>query len=124
MSLQPPQRRLNGYYRFFQLPRTHVARRYMDWKFCKQYDRFIDHVQAVLLLRQPEIYINTIFFRNAVQFFITWKRADTQEMCHVTITLCHTADLAKAVTDCIAAFDNIVYEASTFGNSPYADLFI
>ena len=45
-------------------------------------------------------------------------------MCHVTITLCHTADLAKAVTDCIAAFDNIVYEASTFGNSPYADLFI
>ena len=56
--------------------------------------------------------------------FITWKRADTQEMCHVTITLCHTADLAKAVTDCIAAFDNIVYEASTFGNSPYADLFI
>ena len=41
----------------------------------------------ILLLRQPEVYVNTIFSFQRVQLFITWKRADTQAMCQRSMFL-------------------------------------
>ena len=109
---------------YVSFPRGHVAHRIHGLEVFKQYNRFMDYVQAILLIRQPEVYVNTIFVYNAVEFFITWKRTDTQEMCHVTITFKNTPGLAKEVTTYITAFHNIVSQASTLGDSPYADLFI
>ena len=77
-----------------------------------------------MLLRQPEVYINTTYFFQGVQLFITYKRADTNEMCQHTMILYNSPGLANIVTHYIKAFDNIVNAACSFGTSPYANLFI
>ena len=72
--------------RLLQFPRGHITRRYMSWRFCEQYRRLRDYIQDILL-RQPEVYANTIFSFQIVQLFITWKRADTNEMCQYNVSL-------------------------------------
>ena len=42
------------------IPRTHAGQLYMGYKFFKQYDRLMEYVHSILILKQPEIYINTI----------------------------------------------------------------
>ena len=123
MPLAPPMiRQLNQ--RLLQFPRGHITRRYMTWRFCKQYRRLNEYIQDILLLRQPEVYINYIFSFQSVQVFITSKRADTQEMCQHIMFLYNSPDLAKLVTHHMNTFDAIVNAACSFGMSPYADLFI
>ena len=48
------------------IPRTHAGQLYMGYKFFKQYDRLMEYVHSILILRQPEIYISTIFYQNGV----------------------------------------------------------
>ena len=98
--------------------------RSMSWRLCKQYRRLKEYVQNILLLRQPEVYVNTIFSFQSVQLFITWKRADTQAMCQHSMFLYNYLELAKLVSHYMNVFDTIVNSACSFGNSPYVDLFI
>ena len=105
-------------------PRTHVAHLYIGYRFSKQYDRFMEYVHSILMLKQPEIYINTIFFHNDVQFVVTWRNVDTQQISCGTINLYNNIKLPKNVTSCKAIFDMIVDKSCTFGTSPYADLCI
>ena len=56
--------------------------------------------------------------------FITWKRADTQEMCQHIMFLYNYPGLAIFVSHHIKTFDTIVNAACSFGNSLYVDLFI
>ena len=123
MSWPPPLlRQINQ--RLLHFPRGHITRRYMSWRFCKQYRRLKEYIQDVLLLRQPEVYINTIFSFQSVQLFITWKRANTKEICQYDMFLNNSPGLAKLVSHHMRTFDNIVNVACSFGTSPYADLFI
>ena len=110
--------------RLLQFPRGHITRRYMSWRFSKQYRRLREYIQDILLLRQPEVYVNTIFSFQSVQLFITWKRADTNEMCQYNMFLYNSSALAKLVSHHMRTFDNIVNTACSFGSSPYVDLFI
>ena len=110
--------------RLLQFPSGHITRRYMSWRFCKQYRRLREYIQDILLLRQPEVYIKTIFSFQSVQLYITWKRADTNEMCQCNMFLYNTPGLAKLVSHHMRTFDNIVNAACSLGTSPYADLFI
>ena len=96
----------------------------MSWRLCKQDRRLKEYIQNILLLRQPEVYINTIFSFQSIQMFTTWKRTDTQEMCQHIMFLYNYHGLAKLVSHHIKTFDNIVNAACSFGNSPYVDLFI
>ena len=122
MSSPPPLiRKINQ--RLLHFPRGHITRKYMSWRLCKQYRRLKEHIQDILLLRQPEVYINTIYFFQCVQLFITYKRADTNEMCQHTMILYNTPGLAKNCYS-LHTFDNIVNGACSFGTSPYANLFI
>ena len=109
--------------RLLQFPSGHITRRYMSWRFCKQYRRLREYIQDILLLRQPEVYINTIFSFRSAQLYITWKRADTNEMCQYNMFLYNTPELAKLVSHHMRTFDNIVNAASSLGTSPYANLF-
>ena len=94
MSLPPPLvRQMTN--RLLQFPRGHIARRYMSWRLCKKYRRLKEYIQDILLLKQPEVYINTIFFFQSIQMFITWKRADTQEMCQHIMFLYNSPGLAN-----------------------------
>ena len=123
MSSPPPLiRQINQ--RLLHFPRGHITRKYMSWRFCKQYRRLKEHIQDILLLRQPEVYINTIYSFQCVQLFITYKRADTNEMCQHTMVLYNSPRLAQIVTHYIKTFDNIVNAACSFDTSPYANLFI
>ena len=97
---------------------------YLGYKFSKQYERLMEYIHTVLMVRQPEIYLNTIFFHNGVQIELTWRHVDTQHMCYGTINLHNTIDLPKRVTFCKAVFDTIVAESCTFGTHPYANMFI
>ena len=81
--------------RLLQFPRGYITRRYMSWRFCKQYRRLRDYIQDILLLRQPEVYVNAILSFQSVQLFITWKRADTNEMCQYNMFLYNSPALAK-----------------------------
>ena len=49
----------------------------MSWRSVKQYRQLKEYIQDILLLRQPVVYVNTIFSFQSVQLFITWERADT-----------------------------------------------
>ena len=123
MSLPPPLvRQITN--RLQQFPRGHIAKRYMSWRLCKQYRRLKEYIQNILLLRQPEVYVNTIFSFQSVQLFITWKRADTQEMCQHSMFLYNYPELAKLVSHYMKIFDMIVNSTCSFGNSPCVDLFI
>ena len=84
----------------------------------------IEYIHTVLMVRQPEIYLGTIFYQNDVQIKLTWRQVDTQHMCYGTINLHNTIDLPKMVTFCKAVFDTIVAESCTFGTHPYAHMFI
>ena len=111
--------------RIIALPRTHVAYMYMGYKFFKQYDRLMEYVHSVLMIRQPEIYINTTFFHNGVQLVLTWRNVYTHQMSYGTINFTiYTINLPKSGTLCKAIFDMIVDESCSFGTSPYANLFI
>ena len=83
----------------------------------------MEYVHSILLLRQPEVYINSIFFHNAVQFVMNWRNVYTQEMSYGTMNLYNNIYLAKNVTVCKEVFNMIVKESCSFGTS-YADLFI
>ena len=104
MSSLPPMVR-QTLLRLLQFPRGHITRRYMTWRFCKQYRRLTEYIQDVLLLRQPEVYINTIFHFQHVQIFITWKRANTQEMCQHIMCFYNSPGLAGLVSHHIRTFD-------------------
>ena len=95
----------------------------MSWRLCKQYRQLKEYIQDILLLRQPEVYVNTIFSFQSVQLFITWKRADTNEMCQYNMFLYNSSALAKLFSHHMRTFDNIVNTACSFGNSPYVDLY-
>ena len=84
----------------------------------------MEYVHSILMLRQPEVYINIIFFHYGVQFVVTWRNVYTQEMSYGTINLYNNINLAKNVTLCKSIFDMIVNESCTFGTFPYANLFI
>ena len=83
-----------------------------------------EYIQNILLLQQPEMYVNTIISFQSVQLFIIWKRADTQAMCQHSMFLYNYPELAKLVSHYMTIFDTIVNSACSFGNSPYVDLFI
>ena len=75
------------------VPRTHADQLYLGYKFSKQYGRLMEYIRTVLMIRQPEINLNTIFFQNGVQIELTWRHVDTQNMCYGTINLYNTIDL-------------------------------
>ena len=106
------------------IPRTHADQLYMGYKFLKQFDILMEYVHSILILRQPEIYISSIFYHNGAQIELTWRHVETQQMFYGTINLYNTIDLPKSITVCKAIFNTIVAESCTFGTSPYADLFI
>ena len=97
---------------------------YMTWRLHKQYIRLKEYIHDILWLRQPEVYVNTIFSFQSAQLDITWKRADTQMMCQHSMFLYNYPDLAKLVSQHMKTFDTIVNSACSFGTSPYVDLFI
>ena len=92
-------------------------------KFFKQYDRLMEYVHSILILRQPEIYIITIFYYNGVQIELTWGHVNTRQMCYGTINVYNIIDLPKSITVCKAIFNTIAVESCTFGTS-YADMYI
>ena len=96
----------------------------MSWRLCKQYRRLKEYIQDILLLRQPEVYVNTVFYFQNIQVFITWRRTDTQEMCQHILYLYNSPDLGKLVSHHMKTFHTNINSASSFGNSPYVDLFI
>ena len=77
------------------IQRTHTDQLYLGYKFSKQYERLMEY--TVLMLRQPEIYLNTIFFHNGVQIELTWRHVDTQHMCYGTINLYNTMIYQKGL---------------------------
>ena len=58
----------------------------------------MEYVHSILMLKQPEIHINTIFFHNGAQFFVTWRNVHTQQMSYGTINLYNNIELPKNVT--------------------------
>ena len=79
----------------------------------------MEYIHTVLMVKQPEIYLDTIFYHNGVQIELTWRH-----VCYGTINLHNTIDFLKMVTFCKAVFDTIVAEYCTFGTHPYAHMFI
>ena len=77
------------------IPRTHADQMFLNHKCFKQYDRMMEYIHTVLILKQPEIYLDTIFYHNGVQIELTWIHVDTQHMCYGTINLLNTIDLPK-----------------------------
>ena len=64
----------------------------------------MEYVHSTLILRQPEIYISSIFYHNGSQIELTWRHVDTQQMCYRTINLYNTINLPKSITVCKAIF--------------------
>ena len=88
------------------IPRTHADQLYMGYKFLKQFDRLMEYVHSILILRQPEIYISSIFYHNGAQIELTWRHVDTQQMCYGNINLCNTIDLPKVLQCNVAMYFN------------------
>ena len=55
------------------IPRTYAGQLYMGYKFFKWYDKLMEYAHNILILRQPEIHINIIFYHNGVQIELTWR---------------------------------------------------
>ena len=82
------------------IPANHADQMFLNHKFFKQYDRLMEYIHTVLIIKQPEIYIDTIFYNNGAQIELTWRHVDTQHMCYGTINIHNTIDLPKMVTHC------------------------
>ena len=106
------------------IPRTHADQIFLNHKFCKQFDRLMEYIHTVLIIKQPEIYLDTIFYNNDAQFGLTWRRVLWNHMCYGTINLPNTIDLPKMVIYCKRVFDTIIAKSCTFGTHPYAHMFI
>ena len=106
------------------IPANYADQMFLNHKFFKQYNRLMEYIHTVLIIKQPEIYLDTIFYNNGAQIELTWRHVDTQQMCYGTINVHNTIDLPKMVTYCKKVFDTIVAESCTFGTHPYAHMFI
>ena len=42
------------------IPMTHANQMFLNHKFFKQYDRLMEYIHTVLIIKQPEIYLDTI----------------------------------------------------------------
>ena len=101
------------------IPANHADQMFLNHKFFKQYDRLMEYIHTVLIIKQPEI-----FYSNGAQIELTWRHVDTQHMCYGTINIHNTIGLPKMVTYCKKIFDTIVAESCVSGTHPYAHMFI
>ena len=58
------------------IPANHADQMFLNHKFFKQYDRLMEYIHTVLIIKQPEIYIDTIFYDDGAQIELTWKHVD------------------------------------------------
>ena len=82
----------------------------------------ISYMHQVILIMQPEMYINTYEGTFVSQIYLMWKCQGFDSLAHGNFYICNNAFVDKQITCVKRMFTMLVYESEVIADSPFLSL--